>query len=130
MNTNMGCPNRYHAYYDYSPLGEGKEPIPNAEVDFYPPKNEDEQQQATMKAKLDAAKSDWKKTDTYKKFKESLDELSGEVAVSKILGLACGSLNAINAFSEAAETRNRERSFIQTAIVLTMQEDLKSGKSF
>ncbi|KAJ5083847.1 hypothetical protein NUU61_008426 [Penicillium alfredii] len=117
----------YQAYYDYYPLGQGKEPTTAAQVRFYPPKNQDKQQQAVMKTKLDAAKTEWKKTDTYRKFKEALDELSTEVAVSKILGLGCGSLNAINPFSEAAETRNRERSYIQTAIMLTIQEDLKSG---
>lgn len=126
----MGYAYRYHAYYDYYPLGEGKEPTTKAKVGFYPPKNQDEQQQGIMKTRLDATKTEWKKTDTYKKFKKSLDELSEDVTVSKILGLGYRSLNAINAFSEAAKTRNQERSYIQTAIILTIQEDLKSGKSF
>ncbi|KAJ5150360.1 zinc knuckle domain protein [Penicillium capsulatum] len=117
----------YHVYYDHYPLGEGKESTTKVGVGFYPPKNQDEEQQEIMKRNLDAAKAEWKKTDTYKKFKESLDKLSEEVAVSKILGLGCGSLNAINPFSKEAETRNRKRSYIQTAIILTMQEDLKSG---
>lgn len=82
-----------------------------------------------MKTKLDAAKEKWKKTETYKNFKEALDELSQDEAISQIFGLGCGSLNAINPFSDAAQTRNQERSYIQTAIVLTMQEDLKSGKA-
>lgn len=82
-----------------------------------------------MKAKLDDAKKEWKKTDSYKRLKESLDELSDDVTVSKIFGLGCGSLIEINPWSEEAETEQRERSYIQTAILPTMQEDLMSGKS-
>ncbi|KAJ5178847.1 hypothetical protein N7492_002057 [Penicillium capsulatum] len=126
-DRNLLYTTEYHIYYDHYPLGEGKWSTTKAGVGFYPPKNQDEEQQGIMKRNLDAEKAEWKKTDTYKKFKESLDKLSEEVAVSKILGLGCGSLNAINPFSEEAETRKRKRSYIQTAIILTMQEDLKSG---
>ncbi|KAJ5820349.1 hypothetical protein N7474_005940 [Penicillium riverlandense] len=116
-----------HAYYNYDPLGKGNKPIAKAEVHFWPPKDENKQQQEIMKTKLDAAKIEWKKTDAYKNLKQYLDELSKDVEVSKIIGLGCGSLDGLNPFSEASQTRNRGRSYIQLAAVLTMQEDLKSG---
>lgn len=111
-HTDPTCSHSIHAYYVYYPLAEGKEPIVKAEIKFWPPKAEEKQQQEVMKTKLDAAKTKWKKSDTYKNFKRSLDKLSEDITVSKIFGLGCGSLNSLNPFSEKAQMANREIAYI------------------
>ncbi|KAJ5309314.1 uncharacterized protein N7443_001775 [Penicillium atrosanguineum] len=112
-------------YYDYGPLGEGKMPTTTATINFWPPKEEDSQQQRNMETKLDAAKAEWKSTAGYKNLRTLLAELSENVEVSKIVGLGLGSLNSLSFASEEIQYRNSARSYTQLAIVLVMQEELK-----
>lgn len=98
-----------------------------AGIYFWPPKDEDEDQQRIMKTKLDAVKVEWKKTAGYENLRTFLRALSENVEVSKIVGLGVGSLNYLNPFSEEAQYLNSARSYTQLAILLVMQEELQHG---
>ncbi|KAJ5885513.1 hypothetical protein N7495_010023 [Penicillium taxi] len=115
------------AYYDYMPLGDGNKPETIAEIHFWPPKADDKKQQEIMKKKLDAAKVAFKKTDAYKNLKKYIEELMKTTGVTKIVGLGCGSLNDFNPFSEKIQEEHHARSYIQLAVLLTMQEEINSG---
>ena len=99
-----------------------------AGIYFWPPKDEDQDQQRIMKTKLDAAKAEWKKTAGYENLKTFLTALSENVEVSKIVGLGLGSLNYLHPFSEEAQYRKSALSYTQLAIVLVMQEELQNGR--